>query len=271
MQQSSSAKSKDLILFVLLLFFLTLPPASRAQEEKNKVLNPFYGVGFGYGTSAIQGDYIKNYSGSVFGMGFNVETTHFLGIAESGSTTTSESDALKYMNFVLAAGWQRFKIGGGFLGNAASLPTDERLASGSRNITVDYSRETELSVTVAAVFARLNLIKNRNLVIFFDGYYGLYSKGSLTLPIKILGAFDGYVSSEPQKQGGGYGGRFSVLWRLPWAKNLAMEATLRDSYIKMNPVTGPYEQDFFGVMGTATTPDISIRNRTVMVQLLFVM
>ncbi len=253
----------------LACFLFTLLAMGISHAEGTEPVRPFYGVGFGRGISSVRGDYIKDFTGQVFSMGFNVETEHFLGMVESGSTTAN--DALKYMDFVLAFGWEYFKMGTGFMGIGVSLPTDERLASGSRMVSIDYSRETTLSVTVAPIFARLYLWKSRNLGVFLDGYYGLASKGSMTLPTKVLGAFDAYISSEPQEQGGGYGGRFSILWRWPGSRHLAVELSLRDRYAKMNPVTGPYLYDIFGMLGTATTPDIEMRNRTATIQLTFVM
>jgi hypothetical protein len=218
------------------------------------------GIGLGVGNSQLTGDFIRDRRSSMFQVGMDIESRNML-IVGYGSADTSRDEEQSELKLIAGGGWDRFKIGTGFLLTRAAAETSAD--SPFSYIVTDPSRLTHFDVTTVPIYVRFRPIVTQRATLAVDGYYGLFSRGEMTVPVKVVG-IDGYLRTEPQKVSGTRGGAGIFLWQLDDQGKSAIRFEVRVDQAKMDRNSTSFQGDVFGYYSNVTVPEINIRNRTTM-------
>lgn len=248
---AADMKNVSRLLLITLLFMVQ---CSTSYAELDTIMT----FGIGQGTSNTQGDYTGSLSGNVFRMGIDYDIQNGLFLTNGLSSTKND---FKQMDLIVGLGTKNIKLGTGFIGIQTSLPTNPHyLFDTSGTFATDNNKRIDLSVTTIPLYLRFKPYTSRNLNLVVDGYYGLYSRGSMTFPLFETGSGQyATVSSVPKEQGGAKGYSVALIWRLPH-KMSAIKLEYQHREATMVKKTSGIETDVFGLYGTVTTPEMTFQN-----------
>ncbi len=253
---------------VLLISFLCITPFTFTHGADEYVRSVF-GVGAGIGTSTAHGDFLKDHSEHYFGFALELESDNWYFQFGGGSGTTPPPQAtFKDQTLVAGVSWGRIILGLGFQGMETAGPTTASVNLPFVHVAADL--DTTFSVTGLGLFTRLRPVMSHNFTINLDGFYALTTRGSMTVPVYVVG-LPGYLNSEPQHQGGYVGYGAEILWRLPTHdQNIALKLSIHDTHAIMIPQTSGYMSDPFHVFGNVATPHLQFENRSAMLSVVLV-
>lgn len=231
-------------------------------------LGTIMSLGVGHGESHSQGDYTENLSNRIFAMGFDYDYQQGLFLARGQSSTKND---FKQMDLIFGYGSRHIKIGTGFVGIQTSIPQNPTSIFDTSGVfTADTNRRIDLSITTIPLYLRLKHYVSDNFILIIDGYYGLYSHGSMTFPV-FYGGSNQYatVSSVPKKQGGAEGYSVAAIWRLDHKSSaICLEYQYREA--TMVKKTSAINTDVFGLIGSVTTPQLTFQSSAVMLKYVLV-
>lgn len=222
-----------------------------------------YNVGVGAGRSTTTGDFVQRRSLTVFELGFDIESPSQLFVF-TGQGDTDKRDEASAMTLLLGGGWPAFKLATGFITQDTSLPTVT--PDPSLIVTTDPARLTKLSVTTIPIFARLHPILTERFVFTLEGYYGLYARGDMEVPVKA-GGYDAVMETEYKRAGGTYGYGATALWRI--GQGLSLRLAYRMGHARMDRTSTTFKGDVFGTYAGTTIPETEFRNRMLLLSLAF--
>lgn len=237
-----------------------------ASADAAELLLGGYGIGLGRGSSDTKGDFIDSKKLDAFTMGFDVETDGFLFLFNGTADLDPDTKAAS-MSFVVAGGWRYLKIGTGFVTQESSVPTTA--ASPHPLFPTDTARPTQISVTAIPVYLRLHPWVSDNLVLSLDGYYGVYSRGSMEIPLAI-GVGSAYLRTEPEKAGGTKGLLGMATWKTPGNNPFALRLSYGLGYARMDRQQTGVRDDPLGLTSGVDVPEISYRNTVAMLSVFWV-
>lgn len=199
----------------------------------------------------------------MFGMGFDAEKKGVLFIFTGLADTHTDSE-MSSLSLILGGGWRYLKLGTGLITQKSSVPTTNMVEHPL--ITTDSSRLTTISVTTIPVFLRLHPLITERLVLTVDGYYGLRTRGSTSIPVEALG-MKATMDTETQHAGGARGIGSSAIWRLGSSPfGLKLDYRVSEQHMDRNR-TG-FHGDVLGAFSAVTVPNIAFRNRTMMLSII---
>jgi len=240
-----------------LLLVALLCAVLRASAEPGSDLLPVYALGAGVGTSTTRGDFIQDKTIDVVAINRDLENNSTFLILRGITATDNEASGLSILT---GLGWRHFKFGTGLVRQTTTVPTANNIDFMGL-FTTDTGKDTTVSVTTIPLYIRIRPIVTSTWLVILDGYYGLYSKGSMRVPIQA-GGLDGYIDTEPQSAGGTKGVNAALAWRpsaiSKWA--LRLDYTIGQGAMDRNLTH--YQGDIFGLLGKAQVPDIQFTNRT---------
>ena len=249
------------LLFSLILLFISLS----AQAD----LWSAYTLGIGTGQSQLTGDFNRDQSGTVHEFGFNLNQERYL-FRLLGRT--ENDNQFKGSELIFAYGNRYIKIGTGLMGIQGRIPTTDATVTSINSlglIIADKTRDTDVSVTTLPLMLSITPYQSDNFMFNIAGYYGLYSKGSMTIPVRAGGA-KAYIHSEPQRQGGAQGYHVSLTWGLRTLhKDIAVQLSYRYQVAKMNKQQTTFKGDAFGTLGTINMPDLDLKQETLMLSFVY--
>lgn len=267
MQSYSFLYTFRILMFTFAVFPAFTPPQqARADED---FVRAVYGVGIGFGSTDAKGDFLAQQKGGYFGFAIELESgSWYFKYGGGSSTEEPPQHTFKDLTLVAGASWKYLIVGLGFRGIETVGPTTADIRFPF--VTVATDLDTTFSVTGFGVLTRIRPLMTRNFTINLDGFYAFTTRGSMTVPVEILG-MPGYIHSEPQKQGGLYGYAAELLWRLPVESYpLALKLSYQYNHAIMNPTSSGYQGDIFHLFGTATTPALEFENRSTMLSIVWV-
>lgn len=248
---------------ILILFFFSM------SQHVNAELWSAYNAGIGMGSSRLTGDFIRDQSGNTFEFGINVNQEYVLFRLLA---RTEMDNRFKGEDLIIGYGNRYIKIGTGLTAIQGTIPTrrnNDTTINDFNLIQGDSRYDTDVSVTTIPLLLSITPYHSNNFMFNIEGYYGLYSKGSMTIPIIVLG-FDAYLQTEPQRQGGARGYSVSMTWRLNSIdKNLAVKLQYRYQQAHMNKQETRIQQDILGLFGTVTMPELDLEQETIMLSVVF--
>ncbi len=248
-------------LIVACSLFTASPSRACCNSDDDKMIGG-YGFGLGVGQSQTTGDFIQGRRTSVFSMGFDAEKNGVLFMFTGLADTNSNSEMSSY-SLILGGGWSYFKIGTGLINQKSSAPTTNMVEFPL--IITDSSRLTTISVTTIPVFLRLHPLITDRLVLTVDGYYGLRTRGSTSIPVDALG-MQATMDTDTKHAGGARGIGSSAAWRLGSSRfGLKFEYRVSEQHMDRN--TTGFQGDVLGAFSTVKVPDITYRNRTMMLSI----
>lgn len=252
---------KNYFVMAALLFFIQ----SNAHAELWSAFNA--GVGLGHAT--LNGDITRDQRGTVVELGFNVEQEDYLFRLVG---RTEDDNRFKGSEFIVGYGNRYFKIGTGLMGIQGSIPSTDTIMTninGYGLIRVDRNRDTDVSVTTLPLVLSITPYHSKNFKLNLEGYYGLYSRGSLTIPILALGQ-EAYIHTEPVRQGGAKGVSASMTWGLPSiSHHLAVQLRYHYQQAKMNRQRTTFQGDALGNLGVINMPELNLTQETLMLSVIY--
>lgn len=225
-----------------------------------------YGLGLGRGTTESSGDYVDSKNLDAFSMGLDVETSRFL-LLFNGTGDLDPNAKAAAMSFIIGGGWRYLKAGIGFVAQESSFPTTPE--SPHPMFPTDTDRLTQVSVTTVPVYMRIHPWVSDNLVLSLDGYYGLYSRGSLEIPL-ALGMGEPYLRTEPEKAGGAKGWVGMATWKIPGSHPFALRLSYGVGYASMDRQQTTIRDDPLGLTSPVEVPQISYKNTVAMLSVFWV-
>ncbi len=242
-----------------MLCITTLAWSCCGNNNDNEMLGG-YGFGLGVGQSHTTGDFIQSRRVNVFSIGLDAEKKGVLFIF-NGSADTNPNNETSSLSLILGGGWRYLKIGTGFITQKTSVPTTNMVQYPL--ITTDQGRLTHLSVTTVPLYLRLHPLITEHIVLSVDGYYGLHTRGSMSVPVTALG-MNATMDTETQHADGARGAGASIIWRFGGSNRfgLKLENRVNEGHMDRNK-TG-FHGDVLGAFSAVTVPEISFRNRTTM-------
>jgi len=229
-----------------------------------------YTLGIGLGESHLAGDFKGDQSGTVHEFGFNLNQEDYL---FRFLARTENDNQFKGTDLIFGYGNRYFKIGTGLMGKQGTIPTTDKTVTSINSlgiITVDKTRDTDVSVTTIPLLLSITPYHSDNFMINLEGYYGLYSNGSMTIPVRVGGS-KGYIHSEPQRQGGANGFSASMTWGLrKLHKNIAVQLSYRYQEAIMNKQQTSFKGDAFGNLGNVNMPDLYLKQETFMLSFVYI-
>lgn len=229
------------------------------DKDNNEMLGG-YGFGVGIGKSNTTGDFIQSRRVNVFSMGFDAEKKGVLFIFH-GDADTNPDNETSSLSLILGSGWRNLKLGTGFITQKTSVPTTNMVQYPL--ITTDQSRLTHISVTTIPLYIRIHPLITEQFIFTIDGYYGLYTRGSMSVPVNALG-MNATMDTETQQAHGARGVGSSVIWRFGSNHRFGIKLENRVSEGHMDRNKTGFHGDILGAFGAVTIPEISLRNRTTM-------
>lgn len=248
---------------ILMTTFLTL--SFNVQAELWSAFN----AGLGAGHATLAGDYIRDQKGTVVELGFNVNQENLL-FRLLGRT--EDDNRFKGSEFILGYGNRYFKIGTGLMGIQGTIPSSEKIVTsvdGFGIIQADKDRDTDVSVTTVPLLLSITPYHSDNFKLNIEGYYGLYSRGSMTIPVLAIG-MQAYIHTEPVRQGGAKGVSASMTWGLRNIhKNLAVQLRYQYQEARMNRQKTTFQGDALGNLGSVNMPELDLKQETIMLTFVY--
>ncbi len=239
-----------------LFAFACLPSPTEANE--------FYGawqLGSGIGETTITGDHNRSVKETTYTTGLTLDRENWLFIFDGSSASDNR---FKDLRLIGAYGNRYIKLGGGFIGVQSSIPTEPGTVAGFYVAATE--RDTDVSATTIPLFMRITPYRSNKFAMHLDAYYGLYSQGSMTIPIKTLvpGRI-ATISTEPQKTGGTYGGTLSLLYQSD--NDIGIRLAYSQMYGKMDARTAKIDGDLLGLLPSIQTPSVKFVNRSLFISI----
>ena len=236
------------IFLTLLMGVLGFSTISQAATD------PIFSLGTGLGEATVRSDTQQDFTHSVVELGIDYESERilfqFLGYVSRNNTFSD-------LRLLAGYGNRYIKLGTGLMGMQSSIPT----ASGNLFLLpTDPDRLTDVSATTVPLFLRIHPYRSDNLIITLDGYYGLYTQGSLAIPLKI----GGKIKTESRQSHGRFGVGGSLLWRLPAIPRLGLKLAYAVHHGTMDPGSTTVIDDVFGLIPPIPTPNLTFETRTLM-------
>lgn len=215
-------------------------------------------IGLGAGHGSVRGDFVKDTTKTMFQLGFDLENDRALLIGEGASDTDNNSD-FSTLTFLAGGGYRYFKVGTGIIMQRAGIPTKTSLPGDF--IVTDPTRLTQIDVSTIPLYFRVHPVLTQRFRFTLDGYYGLYTRGNMRVPVKALGAA-AIMETQPQKTSGARGFGAIFLWQLGPSPQKSIRLEAREGIGEMDRHQTGFQGDIFGVYSTVTVPKIQLHNRS---------
>lgn len=246
----------------VMVFLMTTAPAI----ANDGYVGTGFAVGFGSGTTSTVGDISQSMRVGNFHLGLYSETNRwlfeFVGTADTGSEGRMSS-----FRMLFGGGWRHLKLATGFWQQKTSMPTAPGIpiAQVGSLITTDTSTPTQISVSTVPIHLRISPLLEKNVRIHLDGYYGLHTRGSLRVPVNVVG-LAGYFDTEPVRAGGarGYGLTVDVAASRGRYGSLVAQLSSSVGFGKMDRGSANISNDALGLMTPQNVPDVKFKNRVTM-------
>lgn len=248
---------------VALWMFNSMSLAWSCCSSDDNEMQGGYGFGLGVGNSQTSGDFIQSRRVNIFSMGFDAEKKGVLFIF-NGVADTNPRNETSSLTLILGGGWSHLKIGTGFITQKTSVPTTNMVQYPL--ITTDPNRLTHLSVTTVPIYLRLHPLITEHLILSVDGYYGLHTRGSMSVPVTALG-MDATMDTETQRASDARGAGAAIIWRFGGGNRFGLKLESRTSKGSMDRNSTGFHGDVLGAFSAVTVPEISFLNRTTMLSL----
>jgi hypothetical protein len=240
---------------VALFSFSFSPPMVHPAEN-----NLFY-VGTGNGQSIVQGDVDHTIDTSMMTLGTQFATEDWVFLIDSAG---AKDNRMLNVRLLAEYGNDYIKFGTGFIGTESSVPTQPGTVAGFYQAAT--SVDTRVSATTIPLAVRIIPYTSPDLYVSFDAYYGLYSNGSMRIPIEtIIPGRPAYLITEPQRTGGTYGAQVSAGYRM--TDDMGLQLSVAQQHGRMDSKTVRIDGDPLGITLPVQTPALSFRNRTVLLTL----
>ena len=230
-----------------------------------------FNLGIGMGRATLAGDIAREQNGTVVELGFNIEQEDYL-FRLLGRT--EDDNRFKGAEFILGYGNRFFKIGTGLKGIQGSIPSTDNIITdinGFGIIQADKNRDTDVSVTTIPLLFTFTPYHSDNFKMNIEGYYGIYSRGSMTIPVLALRQ-EAYIHTEPVRQGGAKGISASMTWGLGQIKkNLAVKLQYQYQEAVMNRQQTTFLGDSLGNLGIINMPSLTLTQETLMLTFVYLM
>jgi len=211
-------------------------------------------IGTGTGQSSTTGDVNRTFSGKALTMGLEFDRDKWVALVD---TAAAEDNRLNRVKLVGAYGNKYIKVGTGFIGGNSSIPTTPGTVA--RFYATASNEDTKVSASTIPLFLRFTPIKTKNFMFNVDGFYGLYSIGSMTIPVQtIIPNRNAYLTTQSKKSGGVYGGSISMLYR--FKKDMGLRLSYTTQYGKMDAGSSRIENDPLGITTPVATPNLNFKN-----------
>jgi len=215
---------------------------------------PIFTAGIGQGTATVRGDYVVDLSHTVVALGIDYESDKLLFTFDGH---VSQNDTFKQLRLLAGYGNRYIKLGTGLIGLQSSIPT----APGALwFFPFDTNRRTDVSATTVPLYLRLHPYVSEDIQVTIDGYYGLYTQGSLSIPMKL----GGKVSTEPKRSHGRYGYGASIQWRSSRWPRIGLKLGYSVDVGEMDAGSSVVSGDPFGLIPPLSMPALTLENRTVL-------
>jgi len=228
-----------------------------------------FNAGVGLGSISLNGDFVREQSGTIFELGFNVNQENYLFRLLGRSENTNK---FKGSEFTMGYGNRYIKIGTGLMGIQGTIPTTDKTITYINSfglIRADKSRDTDVSVTTVPLLVSITPYHSDKFMFNVEGYYGVYSRGSMTIPVLAIGQ-EAYIHTEPKTQGGALGYSASMTWGLGrLTKDLAVQIKYSYQEAKMNRQQTTFKGDALGNLGVINMPDLDLKQETLMLTFVY--
>jgi len=247
--------NKPFVYVSLLLFSIFLLQTGIVEAKSRYIFGP------GVGQSRVEGDFTRQISSHIFDIGIDLEAETWLFSFIGGSATDN-----RFKDMRLLAGWgnQWVKLGTGFIGMQSSIPTIEQ--SLGPFLRTSSQIDTYVSATTIPLYMRLTPIQTTNWSVMLDAYIGLYSIGSMRLPVYTLypGKL-GYINTKSTKTGGTYGASLSVDYRI--SKKYCISLTYRREAGRLDRGKAGISRDVLDLIDPVDIPQLNFNNQLLLLTL----
>lgn len=223
--------------------------------------NSFLYLGTGTGQSIIQGDVTRTFETEMLTLGTQLATKDWLFLIDSAG---AKDNRMLNVRLLAEYGNDYIKIGTGFIGTESAIPTAPGRVAGFYQAAT--SVDTRVSATTLPLAVRITPYTSRDVYFNIDAYYGLVSNGSVRLPIQtIILNRPAYLTTEPQRTGGTYGAQVTAGYRI--TEDIGLQLIYAQQHGRMDSNTVRIEGDPLGITQPVQTPELSFRNRTLLLSL----
>jgi len=229
----------------------------------NTCANAEFYLGSGMGTSTVSGDFSRTIKSPFYELGMDYETDSWLFHFSGESATDNRFKALRVFG---GYGNEYIKVGTGLIGVQSSIPTTPGIIGGFYQ--KETSHDTAISSTSIPLIVRVTPFKSKKSKFMIEGFYGLYQRGSITVPIKVGSPNNpAFITSESKSSGNTFG--LKTTFDYKFTKHLKLRLNFESEYGQLNKGQSPIVSDTLGVLPPINIPAVKFNNRSVSLSLIY--
>lgn len=228
----------------------------------NTTFAEFY-IGTGMGQSTVTGDFSRTVESPLFETGINIENNNWM-FHFSGETASDN----RYKGLKLFGGYGNpfIKIGTGFIGVQSSIPTTPGIIGGFYQKSTE--EDTGISSTTIPLIVRITPYKSKAISFNLDGFYGLYSIGSTTIPIRtIIPNETATISTNSSSTDNTYGLNATLQYSIH--KKIKLRLNFKTEYGQLLAGESSIESDILGITQPVSIPGMKFNNRSISISLIY--